>query len=1044
MRGLKKLLALLISIALLATVFAVPVFAADEDVPLSNGAKLELLGLLIGDGDGVTDAYLAKSSTRMQLAILNGRWLAYEQEAYDFEDWDDEVNFVDYDDRTSEAEWNMLAYYYADPDLGFIGIGYDVFAPQDNITNKQLAKILLVAMGYPYGVDYDWDDILLFSADVGINLGTREVGITNSGLADAMVAALESLTAFGDDDEPMTFAQFLMELGVVTEEDLIAAGIAYIWGEEPVEPDTELPTLEVVSATASNFAEVELTFNQKVDPESVDWAIAKIDNLNTSSGAKIYVVEDYGDDKVVRIFEPEGFVGAQNEYRTVSLSGLRTSGGVSMTAFSQQITFRDSTAPSIDKVVAKGNTRLDVYFSEPINTTDAAVKSAVENLSNYQVGGKVLSASRPTINDDADTNTSRIVTIKSIRTTLSPGVYVLGVLGDGFKDFANNTLGYQTAEFEIVAKTEGPIAQRVLDPVYQYKVMIEFDDEIQDDAQIRWVDGSRTHTSDKTTVKDNVATFEFTAANKVIPIGGTTITLVNAKDYWNNPAQAPLSFDIVPVADTLRPAVVSYGADSDGEIWIKFNKAIRSPDTGKWAFKRGDDTLYGDDWDTVFDSEKDDKKVTLKPRTDDAKKAGLYAITIKGVQDTVIPIANANTNLDVTIEVDVPDLEAPFISSATWGRDSNGAADRRIINIYFNEEVDYSTAVTRGNYRTKVSTESNFRALPNTAKVELLSGNRTVRLTFVDAFPAQTNATPPVDINVDVSAIDVQDLYGNRSNSIAAVGDGHPSTVKSIKATGVRKIEVEFTTEVTTYEVNNFTLVNAIGATTALQGIAVDYVTLDGKKVIVNLTADLSPTAQFRNNNVFLRINNQDVASQITADVTDNTTTPPTVTTADSQWRVTDGIAPLVVQDSYFKTSDDYNMGGENSTSLFIIFNEQIRTKGSSMNEVFGTIKFGNDVIVNGVTEKDDYVVSWDVICDTTLVNGEQVAMAVPGSQENEYYIELKFKETATSGAIDIRSRNITMTYNRHPSFLLSDMAGNELGATAFSDITFEGVRIRP
>jgi hypothetical protein len=286
MRGLKKLLALLLAITMIAGVLAVPVFAEDEEKTLSNGEKLELLGLLIGDGNGVTEAYLAKSSTRMQLAILNARWLAYEQDAYDYEDWDDDINFVDYDDRTSEAEWNMLAYYYAYPDLGFIGIGYDVFDPQANITNKQLAKILLVAMGYPYGDEYDWNDILLFAAEIGINLGTREVGISNAELADAMVAALESLTAFGDDDNPMTFAQYLLDLGVVTEEDLIAAGIAYIWGEEAPGSTAELPTLEVVSAKAENFAEVELTFNQKVDPESVDWAIVKVDSLNVSSGSK--------------------------------------------------------------------------------------------------------------------------------------------------------------------------------------------------------------------------------------------------------------------------------------------------------------------------------------------------------------------------------------------------------------------------------------------------------------------------------------------------------------------------------------------------------------------------------------------------------------------------------------------------------------------------------------------------------------------------------------------------------------------------------------
>ena len=1014
MRGLKKLLALLLAITMIASVLAVPVFAADdEETPLSNGAKLELLGLLIGDGDGVTAAYLAKSSTRMQLAILNARWLDFEQEAYDYEDWDDDINFVDYDDRTSEDEWNMLAYYYADPDLGFIGIGYDVFDPQANITNKQLAKILLVAMGYPYGVEYDWDDILLFAADLGINFGSREVGITNSELADAMVAALEALSAYGTEDEPMTFAQYLMDLGVVTEDDLKAAGIAYVWGEEAPGAGAELPTLEVASAKADNFAEVELTFNQKVDPESVDYAVVKIDNLNTSSGAKVYVVDDYGDGKVVRIFEPEGFVGAQNEYRTISLTGLKTPGGISMTAFAQQITFRDSAAPSIEKVVAKGNTRLDVYFSEPLYTADASVLAAIKTLSNYQVGGKSLSASGPTINDDADENTARMVTIKNIKTSLSAGVYVLGVLGTSFKDFAGNTLGYQTAEFEIVADTEGPIAQKVLDPVYQYKVMIEFDEEIQDDAEIRWVEGSKTHTSDKTTVKDNVATFEFTSSSKVIPIGGTTITLVNARDYWNNAAQQPLSFDIVPVADTLRPAVVSYGADTEGEIWIKFNKSIAasSINLAKWVIKNGDDdTTY--DWGYTFDADKDDKKITIKGTAGgDALKAGLYKITIKDIKDTVLP--TANTILDVTIEVDVPDTVAPDIVSATWGYASGIAVgEHRIINIFFSEEVDYSSSVTRGNYRTRVAGES-YKALPNNALIGLQPGNRTVTITM----PAGSGFDPAKQ--VEVSAIDIQDLYGNRSNDSAIVGNRAYPSVKSIKATAVNKIEVEFTSEVTAYDATDFTLVDGVRGNT-IPRMAVDTAELngDGNKATLVLTNDLLPNAQYNYNGgnkpVYLHVDMMDVNEQSQ--------------TNEADWLVVDGIDPSVLEDSYFKESDDYTMVG--NTSIFILFNEQLQA--TTWNNVFDSIKLGSDVFVNGQKDKDGYIVTWNV-------TGPQ---AISGT--DDWYLTLTFVTDSAGKIPYIKGSDITFTYNAHPDHLIKDVAGNTLGGDAFNDIKIVGVRIAP
>ena len=1006
MKGLKKLLALLLAVTMIASVLAVPVFAADEDEPLSNGAKLELLGLLIGDGDGVTDTYLAKSSTRMQLAILNARWLAYEDEAYDFEDWDDEVNFVDYDDRTSEAEWNMLAYYYNDPDLGFIGIGYDVFAPQDPITNKQLAKILLVAMGYPYGDEYDWNDILGFAADIGIDLGSSEVEITNADLADALVAALEAVTAFGDEEEPMTFAQYLMDLGVVTEDDLIAAGIAYIYVPEGEEaPGVELPTLEVVSASASNFVEVELTFNQKVDPDSVDFVSVKVDNVNVSDGAKVYVVDDYGDGKVVRIFEPVKFVGAQNEYRTISVVGLKTPGGIAMTAFSQQITFRDSTAPTIEKIVAKGNTRLDVFFSEPIQEVPA-----VKTLSNYQVGGKALSASQPTLDGD----TGRKVTIKSIRTSLSAGVYVLGILGENFKDYAENTLGYQTSEFEILSKTEGPIAQKVLDPVYQYKVQIEFDDEIQDDAVIRWADGSKTYSSDSTSVDGNVATFEFTDKKKVIPIAGTTITLVGAKDYWNNAAQQPLSFDVVPVADTLRPQVISYGADKEGSIWIKFNKKIGDFAFSKWTIKNPDDDKVNGT--TNWEVKTDDKKITLNGKTGDAQKSGVYKITLKDVADTVLP--DANKILDVTIEVDVPDTTAPSIVSATWGK----GGEKYIINIFFDEEVDYSSAVTRGNYKTRIDGAS-YTSLPNTAKVGLQSGNRTVTLTFNENLISGSE-------KVEVSVVDVQDLYGNRMNDSKEVTPAAFINMGKVTATAkaVNKIEVDFGTGLLTATDDSwYSLVSAQTLTAPkLSGIDVDYTELNdgGATLVIYTTSDISANGYYKGNPFYVKFSN---------DVLD-------IPAGELPVIVDDGIDPSISEDSYVGDDNgDYPWFGDNIISL--VFDEAVFPQGyDPVNETgdiealwlsgaFKTIKYDGKVIDNmKITgEENEYGIQWYV--DAAVKSGD------------DYIVNVHIGVVKAANADDQTSvddeKDIEFTYNKSPGATIFDFSENELDDVDFRAMKF-------
>jgi len=1017
MRGLKKLLALLLAVTMIASVIAVPVFAADEEVEMTSGEKLELLGLLKGDvpGAGVTETYLAKSSTRMQLAILNARWLGYEEDAYAFEDWDDDTNFIDYDDRTDEVEWNMLGYYYADEDLGFIGIGGDVFAPQDNITNKQLAKILLVAMGYPYGDEYAWNDILSFAAGLGISMGSSEVGIDNAAMADAIVAALEAFTAFENDDgEAITFAQYLLDLGIVTKEDLIKAKINYL-GLEDVE-DVELPTLEVKSAVANNFAEVELTFNQKVDPDSTDLVVVKVDNNSISSKAKVYVVDDYGNGTVVRIYEPDAFVSGQNEYRTISVAGLKTKGGIAMTAYSQQITFRDSTPPSIEKIVAKGNTRLDVHFSEPLDVSESG--TAIKTLSNYLVGGKALSASAPTIDDRA-----RKVTIKNIKTTLAAGIYVIGIQGTNFKDFAGNTLGYQTAEFEVFSKTEGPIAQKVLDPVFRYKVQIEFDDEIQDDATIRWIDGSKSNASEKTSIDGNVATFEFKTDSRCLPVSGTTITIVGAKDYWNNAAQQPLSFDVKPVADTLRPAVTGYGANNDGQIWIKFNKDIDKDriNFDKWVIKNPDgDTIYDNDFNAP---DVEDRKITLTGKTGAATKPGKYKITLKNVYDTVRPRADANAILDVTIEVEVADTDAPYIINAVWGRgDGIAVKDHKIINITFSKEVDFTTAVTRANYRTSVKGAS-YKALPNTAKVGLQSGNRTVTLTFRDAVDAGTDGKPTND-PVKISVIDVQDLVGNRCNHEFLVGDPEFMTEANIKkdfpkVTDTRKIEIEFTSKLSTYNYSDFKLFDKDGS--SISGIGIDTVELnkDCNKITIGLTADVAANGKYKGvTDLFLEMT--------LLDFNDQKITKP----------VKDGIAPKVLIDSYFKDTDDsdYQTGaiGKSINTMFLVFNEEVKAQ-TSWNDIFDSIKIGGDVFLKGKREKDDgYFVDWEI-------------HPIQKKTDEIYILQIEFivNPDYPTKPISIGSSEVTFTYNRTPGKTIRDMNDNELAGDAFKDISLR-VRIVP
>ncbi|HPJ21134.1 MAG TPA: hypothetical protein PLH18_02130, partial [Clostridia bacterium] len=63
----RKLLAVVLAVAMLASFISVPVFAEGE------GAICEDLGILVGTGDGVTEEYLASTATRAQAALIHLR-----------------------------------------------------------------------------------------------------------------------------------------------------------------------------------------------------------------------------------------------------------------------------------------------------------------------------------------------------------------------------------------------------------------------------------------------------------------------------------------------------------------------------------------------------------------------------------------------------------------------------------------------------------------------------------------------------------------------------------------------------------------------------------------------------------------------------------------------------------------------------------------------------------------------------------------------------------------------------------------------------------
>ena len=124
---------------------------------------LERMGMLIGEGNGITEDYIKTVPTRVQAAIMVLRLNGVDAEAAAYAGTD---NFAD----SSLEAWAMpyLAYLKTHKEFGLEGTGNNMFEPTAKIDEQSYAKILLTALGYTINEDFTWDNTLSFAKEKGI------------------------------------------------------------------------------------------------------------------------------------------------------------------------------------------------------------------------------------------------------------------------------------------------------------------------------------------------------------------------------------------------------------------------------------------------------------------------------------------------------------------------------------------------------------------------------------------------------------------------------------------------------------------------------------------------------------------------------------------------------------------------------------------------------------------------------------------------------------------------------------------------------------
>ncbi len=266
----KIIIAVLLCITLILGLIPVQAYSntLSEDVQI-----IASLGMLKGDGKGITEEYVQTTPTRLQAAIMFLRLKGLESDALKFRGI---ANFSDANDISWSGGKAIMAYLKAHPELGWQGDGIN-FYPLNNISSKEYYKVMLETLGYRQTKegalgDFTWSNALDFAHNLGMGKSAYVNYFVISELATVTVEALKAKIK----DEDKSLINKLVDDGIVSSEKLSLlssnlTSVSILSGLVTSETTIVVNLQENVSAKlASDISQYKVTIdNTKINISSV-------------------------------------------------------------------------------------------------------------------------------------------------------------------------------------------------------------------------------------------------------------------------------------------------------------------------------------------------------------------------------------------------------------------------------------------------------------------------------------------------------------------------------------------------------------------------------------------------------------------------------------------------------------------------------------------------------------------------------------------------------------------------------------------------------
>lgn len=829
-KAYKKFVATAATAALVASAVA-PVVASAAFTDVNSNYK-DAVDYLVKNGiaNGVSDSAFGTTQniTRGDAAVMIAN--AFKLDTANAKD----QGFTDLNARVKGAVNAIVEAGYAS------GKTKTTFDPTANITRQEMAKIIANAYGLKAEKNANFSDVN--SNWIGYVSALKEAGIT-SGKTETTFAPTANLTR-GE------FALFLYRAET----------------NAPAVPATP----EVVSVSAINAKQIQVTFNQAADSlTALNRDNYKLQTNTDNQAVSLSTVDATAeltlseDGKTLTITTTTeinaqlGGITAGTPFK-FTVDGVSAKTGVAFEKKTVTISSKDEVAPKFLTATSKARTtttKVTLEFSEPVDVAGAIA----------YVGGQAATV--------AQGSTPTTVTLTTSQALEANKEYDLTLLN--FKDFAGNFLDSNptNTKFTVTSDVLAPVVQEVK-VVRDNLVEVTFDKAMDastfaGNARILDVNGVVQGGGLTATIKPNTSgktvrllTASAVPFNNSGTFAGTLVLADSIKDASGN-AKSATSHNVTLTKDTVKPTVASASYIAPNSQYAGNTYA-----NGAIVVKLSEEVALGTADYKIISSSGEVSSVTVTPAVNshDAKEVILTlsaalatdTYTLRVGNDSVEDLStqkNKNVAGTTTVKVDgSSDTQKPVVDvtgSTGTAATSQTSGSSIVVNIKDNVGLDLATVQNVNNYLL------DGKPLPSGTYVTIahVGGSSATAATEVNAtlnIPAKAIAKSG---NYTLNVNNIKDKAGNTADpkvqsSVALVDDISPELTKAeISSNGL--LVLTFSEAVTSstlpntledfdFEING---VKVVGANLANIATVADGVGTDQGKYVVTINAEVDATA---------------------------------------------------------------------------------------------------------------------------------------------------------------------------------------------------------